>query len=323
MSRCRAFDFAMRGAHGRPGTAMGRDRGKCDGRTDDRAASASPEGGRREAASRPCRASLSRAARAAIYAATDFTRCYPAAPDAPPAIPYTHAEFATRSGIRRRTRCRCRNHHDAHAFHEDRSVRLARRRRGASADRLRRAGLLRRAAGVSATAAIRDARLRAARVFATGLRPAATAVSEPGAAAVRSVRQPAQYGSQPYDQYGNQQQYGNGYGTQYGTVSNIQPVNGSVGRRASPAPSSVRWSAVGNQFGRGHGRDAATVIGALGGAVAGNQIGQQMGAAQGPSSYRIDVQVSDGTMRSFDVQSPGNLRPGDRVQINGNQLARY
>ena len=87
----------------------------------------------------------------------------------------------------------------------------------------------------------------------------------------------------------------------------------------------MRWSAglVGNQFGRGHGRDAATVIGALGGAVAGNQIGQQMGAAQGPSSYRIDVQVSDGTMRSFDVQSPGNLRPGDRVQINGNQLARY
>ncbi|CDN64495.1 hypothetical protein I35_6659 [Burkholderia cenocepacia H111] len=35
---------------------------------------------------------------AAIYAATDFTRCYPAAPDAHPAIPYTHAEFATRDG---------------------------------------------------------------------------------------------------------------------------------------------------------------------------------------------------------------------------------
>ena len=55
---------------------------------------------------------------------------------------------------------------------------------------------------------------------------------------------PQQYGSQPYDQYGNQQQYGNGYGTQYGTVSNIQPVNGSVGPSASPAPSSVRWSAA-------------------------------------------------------------------------------
>jgi outer membrane lipoprotein SlyB len=80
---------------------------------------------------------------------------------------------------------------------------------------------------------------------------------------------------------------------------------------------------LGNQIGRGHGRDAATVIGALGGAVAGNQIGQQMGAQQAPSGYRIDVQVSDGSMRSFDVQSPGDLRPGDRVQINGSQLSRY
>ncbi|MCU9956626.1 MULTISPECIES: glycine zipper 2TM domain-containing protein [Burkholderia] len=138
-----------------------------------------------------------------------------------------------------------------------------------------------------------------------------------------------QYGSQPYDQYGNQQQYGNqygsGYGTQYGTVANIQPVSGSVGPAgvAGTVVGALVGGLVGNQFGRGHGRDAATVIGALGGAVAGNQIGQQMGAAQPPSSYRIDVQVSDGSTRSFDVQSPGNLRPGDRVQINGNQLSRY
>ncbi|EGC99123.1 17 kDa surface antigen, partial [Burkholderia sp. TJI49] len=27
--------------------------------------------------------------------------------------------------------------------------------------------------------------------------------------------------------------------------------------------------------------------------------------------------------RSFDVQSPGDLRPGDRVRIDGNQLSRY
>ncbi|KVF02842.1 hypothetical protein WJ04_25185 [Burkholderia vietnamiensis] len=143
-------------------------------------------------------------------------------------------------------------------------------------------------------------------------------------------QQPAYPARAPqYDQYGNQQpyggQYGNGYGTQYGTVSNIQPVNGSVGTSgvAGTVVGALVGGVLGNQFGRGHGREAATVIGALGGAVAGNQIGQQMGAAQPPSSYRIDVQVSDGSMRSFDVQSPGDLRPGDRVQINGNQLSRY
>ncbi len=35
------------------------------------------------------------AARAWSDAATDFTRCYPAAPDAHRAIPYTHAQFAS------------------------------------------------------------------------------------------------------------------------------------------------------------------------------------------------------------------------------------
>ncbi|EAY71265.1 hypothetical protein BDAG_04095 [Burkholderia dolosa AU0158] len=140
-----------------------------------------------------------------------------------------------------------------------------------------------------------------------------------------------QYGAQPYSAYGNQYgnqyggQYGNGYGTQYGTVTNIRPISSAVGPSgvAGTVVGALIGGVLGNQIGRGHGRDAATVIGALGGAVAGNQIGQQMGAQQAPSSYRIDVQVSDGSTRAFDVQSPGDLRPGDRVRIDGNQLSRY
>ena len=77
---------------------------------------------------------------------------------------------------------------------------------------------------------------------------------------------------------------------------------------------------LGNQIGGGRGRDAATVIGALGGAVAGNQIGQNMGQ---PSGYRVDIQLGDGSMRSFDMQTPGDLRPGDRVRVDGNQISRY
>ncbi len=114
-----------------------------------------------------------------------------------------------------------------------------------------------------------------------------------------------------------------GYGTQYGTVANIRPIGGAT------SPSGVAGTVVGalvggvlgNQIGRGHGRDAATVIGALGGAVAGNQLGQQMG--QQTAGYRVDVQLSDGSMRAFDMQNPGDLRPGDRVRIDGNQLSRY
>jgi outer membrane lipoprotein SlyB len=111
------------------------------------------------------------------------------------------------------------------------------------------------------------------------------------------------------------------YGVQYGTVAAIRPIGGAT------SPSGVAGSLVGalvggvlgNQIGRGHGRDAATVLGVLGGAVAGNQLGQHMGQ---PSGYRVDIQLSDGTMRSFDMQTPGDLRPGERVRIDGNQISR-
>lgn len=113
-----------------------------------------------------------------------------------------------------------------------------------------------------------------------------------------------------------------GYGEQYGTVAGIRPIGGptSPSGVAGTLVGAVVGGVIGNQFGRGHGRDAATVIGALGGAVAGNQIGQNVGQ---PSGYRVDIQLTDGTMRSFDMQTPGDLRPGDHVRIDGNQISRY
>lgn len=137
--------------------------------------------------------------------------------------------------------------------------------------------------------------------------------------------QPA-YAPPPQPAYEPQPQPGyaqsGGYGEQYGTIAGIRPIGGAT------SPSGVAGTVVGalvggvlgNQIGRGHGRDAATVIGALGGAVAGNQIGQNMGQ---PAGYRVDIQLSDGSMRSLDMQTPGDLRPGDRVRIDGNQISRY
>jgi outer membrane lipoprotein SlyB len=132
----------------------------------------------------------------------------------------------------------------------------------------------------------------------------------------------AQSPTPPYGNQPPQSAQGYGYATQYGVISDIQPLGKGV------SPSSVAGTVVGavvggvlgNQIGRGHGRDVATVVGALGGAVAGNQIGQQY--AQ-PSGYRVVVQLSDGSSRAFDMPSPGDLRPGERVRIDGNQLSRY
>jgi outer membrane lipoprotein SlyB len=155
---------------------------------------------------------------------------------------------------------------------------------------------------------------------------ATPAYSQPSYSQPGYVQQPAypsnQAPSYSYDsQYGGQQ-VGNQYGTQFGTIANIRPISNATGPSgvAGTVVGALIGGVLGNQVGRGHGRDAATVIGALGGAYAGNQIGQQMG---GPNGYRIDVQVNDGSMRSFDVPTPGDLRPGERVRIDGNQLSRY
>lgn len=162
---------------------------------------------------------------------------------------------------------------------------------------------------------------------------AAATYSQPAYAQPGTVQQPA-YASppapeQPYDtqnngQYGSQypSQYGNQYGTQFGTISSIRPLSSATGTSgiAGTVVGALVGGVLGNQIGGGHGRDAATVIGALGGAYAGNQIGQQMGQ---PAGFQIDVQLSDGSTRAFNVPTPGDLRPGDRVQVNGSQLARY
>jgi outer membrane lipoprotein SlyB len=120
--------------------------------------------------------------------------------------------------------------------------------------------------------------------------------------------------------------YGNNYGVQYGVVSSIQPLSGpsatSPGSVAGTVVGAVVGGLLGNQIGRGHGRDAATVVGALGGAVAGHQIGQQYGGAS-VTGYRIAVTLSDGSSRAFDVPDQVDLRPGDRVRIDGNRLDRY
>jgi outer membrane lipoprotein SlyB len=161
------------------------------------------------------------------------------------------------------------------------------------------------------------------------------AYAQPQYAEPAYVQQPAygqpqyaqpQYAQPQYGQPGysdpSYAQPGSGYSTQFGTIAAIRPIGGAT------SPSGVAGTLVGalvggvlgNQIGRGHGRDAATVVGALGGAVAGNQIGQQMGQ---PAGYRVDVRLSDGSGRSFDMQTPGDLRPGDRVRIDGNQISRY
>ena len=142
------------------------------------------------------------------------------------------------------------------------------------------------------------------------------------AACAAPMSQPAPVSSYPTT-YPTQQPQGNF--VEYGRVSNVE-----VMRTQDPARTSgvgavlggVAGAAVGSQIGGGSGRTAATVIGAVGGAVAGNAIERNRNTQPVNENYRVSVQLDNGVMRAFDVPSFGELRIGDRVKIENNQLYR-
>ena len=111
---------------------------------------------------------------------------------------------------------------------------------------------------------------------------------------------------------------------EYGRVSNVE-----VFRTQEPARGSgvgavlggVAGAVVGHQIGGGTGRDVATVAGAVGGAMAGNAIEKNRNATV-RETYRVSVQLDNGTGRAYDVPSTGDLRIGDRVRIENGLLYR-
>ncbi|ADX45269.1 17 kDa surface antigen [Paracidovorax avenae ATCC 19860] len=115
-------------------------------------------------------------------------------------------------------------------------------------------------------------------------------------------------------------------GMEYGTVTNIEMLqgrSGSSGVGVGTVAGAVIGGVLGNQVGKGTGRAAATVLGAVGGGVVGNQIENRNGNNDGRAEgYRITVQLDQGGQRAYDVGSPGDLRPGDRVRLNGGQISR-
>lgn len=145
---------------------------------------------------------------------------------------------------------------------------------------------------------------------------------------------PSQSYPQPYAQsYPSQQGYAqppayqaarDPQGTEYGYLSNIEMLRAPSQGRTSGGGAllgAVVGGLLGNQIGGGSGRAAATAVGIFGGAVAGNAIEGQ-GAQAGGSVYRLTIQLDNGGMRAYDVPSPGDLRPGERVRLYQGQISR-
>ena len=77
----------------------------------------------------------------------------------------------------------------------------------------------------------------------------------------------------------------------------------------------VLGAVVGNQMGRGNGRKAMTVLGAVGGGVAGNEIEKR---SKSTTVHLVKVRMDDGSLRS--IEQAASAHVGERVVVEGNKL---
>lgn len=108
----------------------------------------------------------------------------------------------------------------------------------------------------------------------------------------------------------------------FGTVESVQMVAGPGGTSGSGAiVGAIIGGVIGHQFGGGRGNDVATVAGALGGAAIGNEV--ERSNNPGREYLRVVVRMENGAYRTV-PQPPGtDLRPGDRVRVEGPRIYRY
>lgn len=128
-----------------------------------------------------------------------------------------------------------------------------------------------------------------------------------------------------YSQSGRSAYPGPAYAANTGVVSSIELVRGQTNSGISPAGTiigAVVGGLVGHQIGEGRGNTAATIGGAAVGGLAGNAIGQRV-RENTADTYRVGIRYDNGGTQYIDVPNPGDLRVGDRVRVDGNQISRY
>ncbi|MBT9614391.1 MAG: glycine zipper 2TM domain-containing protein [Burkholderiales bacterium] len=110
----------------------------------------------------------------------------------------------------------------------------------------------------------------------------------------------------------------------YGIVDSIQQSGGGVansGIGAGTIIGGVVGGVLGNQVGGGTGKTIATVAGVAGGALIGHEVDKNR-QAKNPT-YAVRVRLNNGDFQTMNLDNVGDLRVGDRVRIENNQLYRY
>jgi outer membrane lipoprotein SlyB len=102
-----------------------------------------------------------------------------------------------------------------------------------------------------------------------------------------------------------------------GVVTAVTPVQqqgeaGAVGTVAG----GVLGGVLGHQMGGGHGKDAMTVIGAIGGALAGREVEKRQRTT---TAYQIHIRMDDGGTRTFTRDQAYVV--GQKVRVEGDKLS--
>ncbi|MBO9354256.1 glycine zipper 2TM domain-containing protein [Bordetella petrii] len=105
------------------------------------------------------------------------------------------------------------------------------------------------------------------------------------------------------------------------TIRSVQvPVKNEGNNVVGTVAGGVVGGVVGHQFGGGHGKDALTVLGALGGALAGHEIERNIRQQQTVTHYEMLVRMDDGTSRTFRSAQPFAYASGDHVRVENGQV---
>lgn len=105
-----------------------------------------------------------------------------------------------------------------------------------------------------------------------------------------------------------------------GTVQSVNVVT-EAGKAsgAGAVTGAVLGGVAGHQMGGGKGKDAMTVIGAIGGALAGNATEKAIKKTQ---FYEVTVRMEDGNVQTYTYQTVPPFSSGDAVRVDGGQLMR-
>ena len=107
----------------------------------------------------------------------------------------------------------------------------------------------------------------------------------------------------------------------YGTVHSVERVGSDTPHGAGAVVGGILGAVIGRQIAESsRGKNVGAAVGAAAGAMIGNQIEKSMRRDQ--AAVRITVTFDDGSTRHFEFRENSDLRPGDRVRVEGKRLYR-